>query len=147
MKKILYIFLIIGFSSYGQNNAKNFRTKLFQVVSDTIQIDSVSISPFNFKVQDLNKQEIDTSEYRVNFETAQLIIDKNKFTTVTVEYNALPEFLTKAYSRFNKNFIVSQATDLSRLYSVQEKTQNNILSEGKKTLKIGIRLGLFREMI
>jgi len=126
MKKILYIFLIIGFSSYGQNNAKNFRTKLFQVVSDTIQIDSVSISPFNFKVQDLNKQEIDTSEYRVNFEKAQLIIDKNKFTTVTVEYNALPEFLTKAYSRFNKNFIVSQATDLSRLYSVQEKTQNNI---------------------
>ena len=74
MKKILYIFLIIGFSSYGQNNAKNFRTKLFQVVSDTIQIDSVSISPFNFKVQDLNKQEIDTSEYRVNFEKAQLII-------------------------------------------------------------------------
>ena len=127
MKKIIsIIIIIIGFSSYGQNSAKNFRSKLIQVVSDTIHIDSVSISPFNFKVRGQNKKEIDTSEYKVNFETAQLIIDKNKFSIVTIEYNALPEFLTKVYSRFNKNFIVSKATDLSRLYSVQQKTQNKI---------------------
>ena len=103
MKKIISIFIIIiGFSSYAQYNAKNFRTKLIQVVSDTIHIDSVSISPFNFKVRQQNKKEIDTSEYKVNFETAQLIIDKNKFSIVIIEYNALPEFLTKVYSRFNK---------------------------------------------
>jgi len=127
MKKIICIFLIIiGFSSYGQNNAENFRIKSFQVVSDTIQIDSVSISPFHFKVIDQNKQEIDTSSYKVNFETAQLIIDKNKFTIVTIEYNVLPEFLTKVYSRFDKKFIVPKATDLSKLYSVQRNSQKNI---------------------
>jgi len=127
MKKIICIFLIIiGFSSYGQNNTENFRIKSFQVVSDTIQIDSVSISPFHFKVIDQNKQEIDTSSYKVNFETAQLIIDKNKFTIVTIEYNVLPEFLTKVYSRFDKKFIVPKATDLSKLYSVQRNSQKNI---------------------
>ena len=127
MKKIIGIFLIIlWFSSYAQKDAKNFRTKTVRIVSDTLQIDSVSISPFNFKVLDQLKQQIDTANYKINFDKSQLIIDKTKFTVVTIEYNALPEFLTKVYSKFNKELIVPKATDLSRLYSVQRKTQQSV---------------------
>ena len=127
MKKIIGIFFIIlWFSSYAQKDAKNFRTKTVRIVSDTLQIDSVSISPFNFKVLDQLKQQIDTANYKINFDKSQLIIDKTKFTVVTIEYNALPEFLTKVYSKFNKELIVPKATDLSRLYSVQRKTQQSV---------------------
>lgn len=131
MKKIIGIFIIIiGFSSYAQKDAKNFRIKTVLIVSDTLQIDSVSISPFNFKVLDQLNQQIDTSNYKVNFDKAQLIIDKTKFTYVIIEYNSLPEFLTKVYTKFNKKLIVPKATDLSRLYSVQKnlkKVFSNLL--------------------
>jgi len=124
MKKIIGIFfIIIGFSSFAQKDSKNFKTKTVFIVSDTLQIDSISISPFNFKVLDLFNQEIDTSNYKVNFDKAQLIIDKTKFTKLIIEYNALPEFLTKVYSKFNKELIVPKATDLSRLYSVQRNSK------------------------
>jgi hypothetical protein len=127
MKRIIGIFfIIIGFSSYAQKDSKNFKTKTVFIVSDTLQIDSISISPFNFKVIDLLNQEIDTSNYIVDFNKAQLIIDKTKFTKVIIEYNALPEFLTKVYSKFNKELIVPKATDLSRLYSVQRNTQKGV---------------------
>ena len=63
MKKIIGIFfIIIGFSSYAQKESKNFRSKTILIVSDTLHIDSVSISPFNFKVLDQFNQQIDTSK-------------------------------------------------------------------------------------
>ncbi len=126
MKKIICIFLILlGFSSYAQKRTKNFRTKKIQVVSDTIQIDSVSISPYNFKIFNHLKQQIDTVDYKINFGKAQLILNKKKYQSIIIEYNALPEFLTKVYTRFDKNLIVPQATDLSRLYSVRSKNKKN----------------------
>ncbi|MCF6347497.1 MAG: hypothetical protein L3J20_04255 [Flavobacteriaceae bacterium] len=126
MKGIICIFLIlIGFSSHAQKSSKNFRIKTIQVVSDTIQIDSVSISPYNFKVFNHLKQQIDTTDYNVDFAKAQLILNKKKYQNIIIEYNALPEFLTKVYTKFDKNLIVPKATDLSRLYSVKSRGQKN----------------------
>ncbi len=126
MKKSICIFLILlGFSSHAQKETKSYRTKTVQVVSDTIQIDSISISPYNFKVFNELKQQIDTTNFSVNFAKALLIIDKEKYQSIIIEYTALPEFLTKVYSRFDKNLIVPQATDLSRLFSVKGKSQKN----------------------
>ena len=126
MKKIICIFLILlGFSSHAQKDTNSFRTKTVQVVSDTIQVDSVSISPFNFKVFNLSKQQLDTTNYKVDFAKAQLVIDKEKYRNITIEYNALPEFLTKVYSKFDEKLIVPKVTDLSRLYSVKSRTHKN----------------------
>lgn len=124
MKKSVFIILIlIGFSSYAQLKSKNFRAKTIQVVSDTIQIDSVSISPFNFKIFNQLKEQIDTTHFKVDFSKAQLIIDKKKYQNIYIEYTALPEFLTKIYSKFDKKLIVPKATDLSRLYSVRSRNR------------------------
>ncbi len=126
MKKIICIFLILlGFSSHAQKQSKNFRTKTFLVVSDTIQIDSVSISPYNFKVLNQSKQQIDTTNYQIDFAKAQLILNKEKYQSITIEYTVLPEFLTKIYSKFDKNLIVPKATDLSRLYSVRSRNRKS----------------------
>ena len=125
MKKIICIFLVlIGFSSHAQKVTDNSRIKNVQVVSDTIRIDSISISPYNFKVYDHLHQLIDTSKYKVDFAKALLFIDKNEYAELIIEYNALPEFLTKTYNRFDENLIVPQATDLSRLLSVKAKGQD-----------------------
>ena len=104
---------MIGVYSYGQKGNKNFKIKSVQVVSDSIKIDTISISPFNFKVFDEYKEQIDTANYEVNFEKALLIIDKSKYNKINIEYNALPEFLTKVYSKFDKKLIVPKGLKIN----------------------------------
>ncbi len=125
MKKLIFLIIIfLSLSVHAQKDTTRFKTKTFQVVSDTIQIDSISISPYNFKVFNALKQKIDTTEYVVNFAKAELIIDASKHINITIEYNALPEFLTKTYSVFDKKLIVPYTTDLSRLYRVKSRKKN-----------------------
>ncbi len=125
MNKLIFIVVIFfGFSVYGQKDTVRFKSKTMLVVSDTIQIDSISISPYNFKVFSDLKQEIDTTEYVVNFAKAELILDPTKYHEITVEYNALPEYLTKTYSVFDEKLIVPYTTDLSRMYSARSRKKN-----------------------
>ncbi len=127
MNRFLYICIIlIGFFGHAQKNQSKYKTKTIQVVSDTIQIDSISISPNNFKVFNSLNQAIDSTDYTVNFAKATLILDHRNFTQITINYNALPEYLTKTYSVFDKSLIVPQTTDLSRLYSVENKKKKGL---------------------
>lgn len=147
MKRIVCIFFILcGFSSLAQKKSLNFRSKSVKVVSDTIQIDTISISPYNFKVYNSLKQQIDTTEYIVNFGKAQLIINKQKYPHIRIEYKTLPQFLTKVYSKFDKKLIVPKATDLSKLYSVRGSTRKRNFTpfDGLKTsgsISRGLTLG------
>tara|TARA_R110002073_G_scaffold4213_1_gene27928 strand:+ start:65503 stop:68895 length:3393 start_codon:yes stop_codon:yes gene_type:complete len=113
----ILIFILLGMASQAQTTAKNTRIKILEVRSDTLKIDSVSISPFHFKLYDSLKTRIDSTKYQINFAKAQLILDKERYTSVIVEYQSLPSFLTKSYAVFNKNSIVPKKTDLSKLYS------------------------------
>ncbi|MET2985405.1 hypothetical protein [Aureibaculum conchae] len=136
MKKWVFIFFVfLSVSLCAQEGTNRFKTKSFQVVSDTIQIDSVSISPYNFKVFNDLKQQIDSTNYKVDFSKSILVLDAEKYPNITIEYKSLPPFLTKTYSVFDKSLIVPRSTDLSRLYSSKSRTQNKIFSpfEGLNT--------------
>ena len=127
-KVICIIIILLGSFGYAQENSDRFKSKSFQVVSDTIQIDSVSISPYNFKVLDVLNQRVDSVNYKVDFAQSILILNAEKYSNITVEYQSLPLFLTKTYSVFDKSLIVPQSTDLSRLYSVKGRSQNKIFA-------------------
>jgi len=147
MKKFIFIIIIfLGFSVHAQKDTIRFKTKIFQVVSDTIQIDTISISPYNFKVLNSFKHEIDTAEYKVNFAKSKLILDHTKYDSITIEYKALPEFLTKTYSVFDRKLIVPYTTDLSRMYKSKSKKKNKNFTpfEGLNTsgsLSRGLTMG------
>ena len=127
MKKVICLFfLLIGFSSIAQTTSKNFKIKTVKIVKDTIQIDSVSISPYNFKVFTSNRILIDSTKYSIDFSKAELILNHNKYHEIIIEYHALPEFLTKKYSLFDKNIIVPKRTNTSKLYSARPKRKNNL---------------------
>lgn len=136
MKKTICIFLLLAaFSSFAQHPSKQFRTKAFKVVSDTLRIDSVSISPYNFRVFDGDRQKIDSTEYTIDFARSLLILDRSKYASVIVEYQALPEFLTRDYAVFDQQLIVPRVTDLSRLYKAQNTTRQTVFRpfEGLQT--------------
>lgn len=120
MKKVLLIILfLVGAFAHAQTNSKNFRTKKIAVQKDSIFIDSVSINPFYFKVLNSDGIAIDSTQYSIDFSKSLLIIDKEKYASIEVEYFAYPAFLTKTYFKFNKNLIVQNPTKKSPLYTLQ----------------------------
>ncbi len=136
MKKVLLICVfLLGAFSYAQSDSNNFRSKKITLAKDSIQIDSVSINPFIFRVFDDTKTLIDTTEYSVDFAKALLIINKEKYPIIEIEYYAYPAFLTKTYYRFDKKLIVPYATPNAQLYSFSTKRENRFFEpfEGLNT--------------
>ncbi len=126
MKKVLLIILFLfGVFAQAQIGSKNFRSKIFKVQKDSVLIDSVSINPFYFKVLNTNKTVIDSTHYSIDFGKSLLVIDKDKFPIIEVEYYAYPEFLTKTYFKFDKKLIIENPTKNAPLYSLQTNTRNN----------------------
>ncbi len=123
-QSIIILICLLGFTSHAQSNDRNFRTKTIRVKKDTIRIDSVSINPYNFKVFDSIKRQIDSTKYHINFAKAELTLDHETYPKIILEYYALPEFLTKQYAVFNKNLIVPKKTDISKLYSLKKTGRN-----------------------
>ena len=79
MKQLLpFYFLLVAsiFSIHGQSKRQHL--KRFLVKNDTVQIDSVSISPFNFKVLDTVNNPIDTSLYHIDFSKSLLVFKTKK---------------------------------------------------------------------
>ena len=100
--------VIIGIFILTSTNAQQARKKTLRVL-DSIQIDTVSISPFDFKVFDIKNVVIDTSLYTVSFRKAMLYTKpelKNKHEKIRVEYFQLPAFLTREYSLYDSNIII-----------------------------------------
>ena len=128
MRNILVIITILtSVLAFGQAKPKNIKTKIFTKLTDTIQIDTLSLNPNYFKVYSVDNQVIDSVFYRIDFVKANLILKSNVQTSlkeIKVEYLALPDFLTKTYIAFDNNLIVPQVTDESRLYTYQTNTKN-----------------------
>lgn len=125
MKKVLLIVaFFVGLFAHAQTDSKSFRTKSIIVQKDSIQIDSVSINPFHFKVLTSDRIAIDSTQYTIDFSKSLLIIDKEKHPSIEVEYYAYPAFLTKTYFKFDKKLIVQNPTRNSQLYSLQNSNKN-----------------------
>ncbi len=119
MKKgFLILILFISVQIQAQIHSKNVHLKTFLVQNDSVQIDTVSISPANFKIFSINNIEIDTSNYRIDFSKSLLVFKNSTFDQIVVQYTSYPNFLTKNYFKLNKKLIVPSANNQSQLYSL-----------------------------
>jgi hypothetical protein len=125
---LFFLLLLIGFSIQSQTISKDFRTRTFEVKKDTIQLDSVSINSQMFKVFDSSKKRISSSEFKIDFSKANLIIDSKKYQKITVEYFRFPDFITKTYTPFDEKLIIKNNSNNGVLYSL---TTNKKASETK----------------
>ncbi|MDO9261635.1 MAG: hypothetical protein Q7U08_06820, partial [Flavobacteriaceae bacterium] len=123
-KHLLLLFLLVGLITNAQVISKNFRTKIIYPKGDTIQIDSVSIYPYNFKVFDGNQQEIDAINYAINFEKSLLILHKN-YELIVVNYYVFPSFLTSTYTNLDQKIIAPFVTQNPALYTFEKKESGN----------------------
>ncbi len=120
---LLGVFLCFGFSSlFGQSGlvVKTFPVK------DTIQLEEVSISPFQFKVQSTDSLTINPSLYTIDFPGSQLIPSyklKMEQDSLLVTYFKYPEFLTKTYKGLDEKLIVDIGNPVDNLYELQQERQ------------------------
>lgn len=119
MKKgFLVLILFISVQIQAQIQSKNLNLKTFLVKNDSVQIDSVSISSFNFKITNEQNIEIDTSKYLIDFSKSLLIFKDSTIKKVNIQYTSYPDFLTKKYFKLDKKLIVPNANNQTQLYSL-----------------------------
>ena len=127
MKKGFFLlFLLISSIANAQFQSKNLHKKSFIVKNDTVNIDSVSITPFNFKVFSNSTSEIDSTKYTVDFPKSLLIFNSNntkKYNEVVIQYTSYPAFLTKKYFDFDEKRIVPNTSTEGPLYSLTTNEQ------------------------
>ncbi|MUV02308.1 hypothetical protein GN157_01165 [Flavobacterium rakeshii] len=125
--RFLMVLLCLVSAVYGQETNGLFKNRKIASVTDTIQIDSVSINNAFFTLKDRNGKDIDTTLYHVDFKHSTLVF-KNGYTpqdTLFMRYLSYPEYLTKKYSIYDDSRVVdNNATGTQNLYRVTRDPLN-----------------------
>ncbi len=124
---LLFFMLFIIATGYAQDIPSNYQTKKV-AVSDTIAFEKVSINPLRFQVMDSNGVIIDSVEYTVDFKKSRIIISdkiKNTKDSLTINYLKYPDYLTRDYFVLDSNIIVTNSSNINKLYSLEESTNEN----------------------
>ena len=111
MQKIVFLagFLLCFLSGFAQETLQSYPTKKIVFSKDTISIEKFSLNNSFFEIKDKNGTVIDTSFYKVNFQKGTVVFTKeiNTSDSLVVRYSKFPEFLTKTYSIYDDDKVVS----------------------------------------
>jgi len=103
-------------------------------VADSIKIDTLSISPFDFKVLSLENKAIDTSLYKVSYRKAMLYPKtelQDNFDNIKISYYPLPKFLTQNYSLYDPKIIVNARQNKDSYFDLVKSQDNDFSSPFK----------------
>ena len=114
---ILFLFLT---QAWSQEVSSLYRTKKL-VVTQTIQIDTVSLNPSSFSIVTLNNEQIPPERYTVDYQNAVLTF-KIPITadSIRVDYLRYPDFITKTYQELDERIIVNSTGNLQKLYKLSQ---------------------------
>ena len=111
MQKIVFLvgFLLCFLSGFAQETLQSYPSKKIAFSKDTISIEKFSLNNSFFEIKDKNGKIIDTSFYKVNFQKGTVVFTKeiNTSDSLVVRYSKFPEFLTKTYSIYDDDKVVS----------------------------------------
>ena len=128
MKYCFTILLLISFThSWSQEVSSLYRVKKL-AVSDTVQIDSVSINPSNFSISNLKNEAISPSLYTIDFENARLTFPNSVDTdSIKVTYLSYPRFMTKTYQELDERIIVNSTGNLQKLHQLSQPSSKRVV--------------------
>ena len=128
MKYFFVVLFLLSFTlSSSQQSSSLYKLKTLRV-SDTIQVDSVSINPSSFYLTNLKNERIPASLYAVDFQKASLkFINPIAHDSVRVHYLSYPSFITNTYQEIEESVIVNRTGNLKRLYRLSEPSETLIL--------------------
>ncbi len=111
MQKIVFLagFLLCFLGGFAQETLQSYPTKKIAFSRDTISIEKFSLNNSFFEIKDKSGTLIDTSFYKVNFQKGTVVFIKkiNTSDSLIVSYSKFPDFLTKTYSIYDDDRVVS----------------------------------------
>ena len=124
MKHCLTLILFLSLTqAWSQEVSSLYRTKKL-VVTQTIQIDTVSLNPSIFSIVTLNNKQIPTERYTIDYQNAVLTF-KTPITadSIRVDYLRYPDFITKTYQGLDERIIVNSTGYLQELYKLSQPSK------------------------
>jgi len=142
---LLFTLFCILASAQEYVNVKKVR----RAVTDSIQLDSISINPSYFKMLDSRGMPIDSTAYKVDFVKAMLHIKDAtaiKTDSIDIQFLPLPAFLTQTYQQYDPKIILENNSSQERVVALRQSTvkKNFIPFDGLSTtgsITRGLRVG------
>ena len=122
LKKLLFLTVFIWFSGLqAQETESSYKTKKVIAARDTIHLEEFSINPSFFQILNTKNEPVDSTFYRIDFQKGTLVLNE-KFTsnsdTLIVNYLKYPDFITKEYSLYKSNQVVTNDIGSEKLYKI-----------------------------
>lgn len=114
---------MIGAGVHAQQVNSLIISKKIVFTKDTIQLEKFSINNNNFNLIDANKQQINPSFYKIDFAKATIVFKKDypiSTDSLTVNYQKLPDYLTKEYANYDINRLISNEAGKTILYKLDD---------------------------
>lgn len=144
----MVFFFVSMLSAQEINNL--YQNKRFSSQDTLIQLENVALNNSFFEVLDLEGKPITTEKYQVDFEKGILKLNNISNDSIQVNYLKYPDFLTKTYSIYDKNRMVSNDIG-EKLFIVPEKKKSNYVPfDGLNTdgsITRGITVGNNQNMV
>jgi len=150
--KNLYLLLISFFISVasGQEIKNLYQNKRISSTDTLIRLENVAINNSYFEILDLKGNVIPKDKYQIDFEQAIIKLQQIPVDSVDVNYLKFPDFITKTYSYYDVNRIVSNEAGAS-LFKIPEKKKSNYIPfDGLNTdgsIMRGITVGNNQNMV
>lgn len=122
LKKLLFLTVFFWFSALqAQETESLYKTKKVIVSKDTIHLEKVAINSGFFQILNTRNEPIDSTSYKVDFQKGFLLLNENFQSvsdTLIVNYLNYPDLLTKEYSLYKSDQIVSGDVGTDKLYRI-----------------------------
>ena len=150
--RVLYLFLVFFFISIASAQEINslYQNKRFSSQDSIIQLENVALNNSYFEVLDLDGKPITTEKYQIDFEKGILKLQQIPNDSIQVNYLKYPDFLTKTYSIYDKNRMVSNESGAALFVVPEKKKSTYIPFDGLNTdgsITRGITVGNNQNMV
>ncbi|BFM42499.1 hypothetical protein CFS9_11400 [Flavobacterium sp. CFS9] len=122
LKKLLVLTIFIWFSGLqAQETVSSYKTRKIIASCDTIHLEEVSINSGFFQIFTTKNKAVDSTFYKIDFKKGTLLLNEKLASTadtLIVNYLKYPDFLTREYTLYKSNQVVSNDIGTEKLYKI-----------------------------
>ncbi|MDL2143762.1 hypothetical protein QQY79_14640 [Flavobacterium tructae] len=130
LKKLLVLTIFIWFSGLqAQETVSSYKTRKIIASRDTIHLEEVSINSGFFQLFNTKSEPLDSTFYKVDFKKGTLLLNEKLVTTgdtLLVNYLKYPDFLTREYTLYKSNQVVSNDIGTEKLYKIDNAVTKKV---------------------
>lgn len=130
VKKLLFLTVLFWFSGLqAQETESSYKTKKVIASRDTIHLEQVSINSSFFQILNTKNEPINSSFYTIDFQKGTLLFNEkigSTSDTLIVNYLKYPDFLTKEYSRYKADQVVTNDVGTEKLYKIDNTNAKKV---------------------